>query len=380
MKRTPYPHLAAPGPVPVPERVRQAMSGALPHHRTPAFSDILAEVHDGLRWLYQTEHDVLVMTGSGSTGMEAAVVNFADPQGQLLCIGGGKFGERWGAIARGYGLDVVDQPVVWGEAADPGELAALLDANPGVTAVTLTAVETSTGVRHPLEALCDVVRAREGVLMLVDGITAVGAMDVPMDKLGVDVLITGSQKIYAVPPGLTFLGVSPRAWARQPSPGVPRYGLDMVRERDAQRRSQTAFSPAISLIMGAREALALLREEGREAMWARHRRNAAAVRAGVQALGLSLLAKVPCDSVTAVKVPEALDGLALLEQARALGVIFAGGQGDLKGRIFRIGHLGSHDRGDVIHALATLELTLHAQGWPLRFGAGVGAALAVFAA
>ncbi len=370
--------LVAPGPVPLPEAVRLAMAGQLIHHRTPAFEAIMREVGQGLGWLYQTQQDVLVLTGSGSTGMEAALVNFARSDAPVVCVGGGKFALRWAEVARAYGVEVVLLEVPWGQAASPEALGELLEAHPNTAAVTITANETSTGVHHPIEALCAVVRERSEALLLVDGITAVGVQDLGMDALGIDALVTGSQKVYAVPPGLAFVGVSERAWSRLGD--LPRYGLDLARERARQCDGQTAFSPAISLIFGLQAALRLLREEGLEALWGRHARCAQATRAGVAALGLELFSAAPCNAVTAVRVPDGLDGVALATRCLELGAVIAGGQSHLKGKILRIGHLGSHRRADVIHALSTLELALESMGHPVAFGKGVGAALARFSA
>ncbi len=371
-------HLLAPGPVPVPGEVQRAMSAPLVHHRTDAFREIARRVQSGLQWLYETRDWVLTLTGSGTVGMEAAVVNFADPTRTLLTIGGGKFGCRWTEIARAYGLDVVELEVEWGSPASPEALDALLDRYPSTSAVAFSACETSTGVLHPVEELCAVVRNRADVLLLVDGITSVGVSPLPMDAWGIDVLVSGSQKIFAVPPGLTCLGISARAWSLQPSPGLACYSLDLQRELQHQREAQTSFTPATSLWMGLAQSLALMQKEGREPMWSRHALHASAVRAAVKALGFGLVSKRPCNAVTAIKIPPAIDALELVANMRQRGTIIAGGQGPLRGKIVRIGHLGSLGQRDILAGLGDFELALQEQGWSAPLGAATSAALRVY--
>ncbi len=356
------------------------MAAPMPHHRTPDFAAIVAQVREDLRWLMQAEGEAVALTGTGTTGMEALVANFVDPGGLFVSVGGGKFAERWGQIARAYGVPSLELAVQWGRAAEPEALAALLDAHPEVKAVALTAVETSTGVVHPIEALCAVVRRRDDVVLLVDGITAVGVMPLPADRLGIDGLVVGSQKIFAVPPGLCAVAISPRAWRLQPSPGLPRFSLDLRREADKQATGQTAFSPAITLWMGMSAALEGLRGEGLEGLWARHALAGRAARAGGAALGLGCFAEVPCDAVTALLVPEGIDGQALVRAVRDRGVVISGGQDSLKGRIVRIGHLGSLTVEDVVMALGALGESLAQLGWGVDPRAGAAAASAIGAA
>lgn len=374
--------LLSPGPVQVPEQARLAMARALIHHRTPAFTAINREVQEGLSWIFQTEQPVLTLSTSGTGGFEAAMINFTRREDTIIAIGGGKFGERWGDVGRAYGMDVVDYPVEWGQAADPDVLADLLAEHPDCAMVTVSLSETSTGVLHPLERLVEVVRSHGNALLAVDGITAVGVHPVPMDELGVDVVVSGSQKAFSVPPGLAFVAAGERAWARADASNHPRYYLDLRREKKKQVGSgQTAFTPAITLIIALREVLRLMRDEGREAIWGRHALNARATRAGVEALGLELFAASPSNAVTAALVPEGIDAPEVARLVRDVyGVTMAGGQAQLKPRLVRVGHLGRVSRHDVIAGMSALELALRDAGLAPEPGAGVAAAQRIFAA
>lgn len=370
------PLLATPGPVPVPEGVTRAMSAPLLHHRTEAFTALLREVQAGLQALLCTEALPLVIPGSGSTGMEAALVSFASPGRPAVCVGGGKFGCRWAEIARAYGLETHTLEVAWGDAADPAALAALLRAVPEASVVTLTACETSTGVWHPVEALCAVAReVAPDALLLVDGITAVGVHPLPMDALGIDALVVGGQKIFALPPGLAVIAASDRALGRG---GLPRYTLDLHREHREQSQGKTAFTPPTALLMGLRASLEELTDIGLAALHQRHHLHAEATRAGLAALGLPLVAAAPCDAVTAFYPPAGIPARALQAALRAQGVVTAGGQGPLTGRIVRFGHLGSHGRPEILTALSSLELALSQLHHPITPGAALAAAQQVY--
>ncbi|WP_230467406.1 pyridoxal-phosphate-dependent aminotransferase family protein [Lujinxingia vulgaris] len=374
-------HLLAPGPTPVPEAARLVMARELIHHRGPEFKVIFEEVRARLQWIFETESDVLSLTCSGTGAFEAAMINFTRRDSTIVSIGGGKFGERWAEVARAYGMKVVEVPVTWGESVTPDALAAVLESTPEVAMVTVSASETSTGAWHPIEALAQVVRDHSEALFAVDGITAVGVQPIPMDAWGIDVLVSGSQKAFGVPPGLAFVAASERAWERYAQSDHPRYYFDLGRERDAQRRQQTAFTPAISVILALNEALKLMEEEGREALYARHERNARAARAGVEALGLQLFARSPANSVTAALVPESVSGKAVVRAMReSYGVTIAGGQGDYADRLVRIGHIGFFDGSDMLIAMSALERALADQGLDIPFGSGVAAVQGVLGA
>lgn len=372
--------LLAPGPTPVPEEARLAMAKSLIHHRGREFRELFKEVREGLAWLFETEQPVLTVTASGTGTFEAAMINFTRRQDTIVCIGGGKFGERWGDVGRAYGMNVVDVDVEWGEAVEPEQVKEVLEANPDCTMVTLTASETSSGVLHPFEEIAEVVHDHSSALFAVDGITAVGVHRVPMDATGIDILVAGSQKAFGIPPGLGFVAASERAWERAADSDHPRYYFDLLREKKRQVDNQTAFTPGITQIVAARVVLEMMAKEGRDALVERHRINADATRAGIEALGLELLASRPANSVTAVLTPESLPAGDLVRtMLDEHGAIIAGGQAHLKPRLFRIGHIGFFDRSDILNALSSLELTLSKLGQSVEPGQAVTAAQRVYA-
>ncbi|MFZ9887927.1 MAG: pyridoxal-phosphate-dependent aminotransferase family protein, partial [Myxococcota bacterium] len=341
--------LLSPGPTPVPETVLTAMANPMWHHRTPAFEKIFAECREGLRWLFQVDDDVLILSSSGTGGFEAAIQTYFSVGDNVNCDGGGKFGERWGQMARKLGLEAIDIPVEWGEAADPGKVEEALKAHPDAKGVVVVASETSTGVRHPYEAIGALVKDREDTLFLVDGITAVGVWDINPKRDHIDVLVSGSQKAFMLPPGLAFVASSEKAWRRASQAKGPRYYFDLNKEKKNQAQNQTAYTPAVSLIVGLQESLRLLREEGLEQIFARHARLARATRVGCEALGLSLFAKVPAESVTSVVSPSEIPPDAVYKGLRdRANITIAGGQDALKGKIFRVAHLGYYDDLDIM--------------------------------
>lgn len=367
--------LLAPGPTPVPARVRLAMAQPMFHHRTPQFSALFGAVRDSLKRLFQTQQDVLILASSGTGAMEAAVSNCFAPGDEVVVVNGGKFGERWTKLATPFGLKPIEVRVEWGRAVRADQIEQALDEHPAARGVFVQASETSTTAVHPIEPIAAMTRRRD-VLLVVDGITAVGVYDIPMDRWGVDVLLTGSQKALMLPPGLALIALSERAWSRVETTRQPRFYFDLARERTNQAKNTTAWTPAISLVIGLREALAMIEEEGLAQVFARHARLAAATRAGAAALGLRLLAPDnPSPAVTGVYVPERVDGSALFAYLRdKLRVVFAGGQDHLKGKIVRIAHLGYMDAFDTISAVAALEMALHHFGHAVELGRGVGAA------
>jgi aspartate aminotransferase-like enzyme len=370
--------LLAPGPTPVPERARLAMAKSLIHHRGPEFKELFAEVSEHLAWLFQTEQRVLTITASGTGTFEAALANFTSPGDTVISIGGGKFGERWGKMAAAFNMNVVQIDVEWGQAVDPDAVAEALETHPDCSMVTLTASETSTGVLHPFEDVAEVVSDSDA-LFAVDGITAVGVHDVPMDALGIDVLVAGSQKAFGLPPGIGFLAASDEAWRRQADTTHPKFYFDLERERNRQLGDQTAYTPGISQIVAALEVLRMMREETLEGIIGRHRIVADATRAAVTAMGLELLADRPVNSVTAVLAPEGVAGPDIVRVMRdEYDSIIAGGQAHLKPRLFRLGHIGFFERPDILMAISSLELTLRDLGYDVQPGTGMAAAQDVF--
>ena len=368
-------YLIAPGPTPVPPRVLLAMAQPIVHHRTPQFSKTFADARLALKKVFQTEQDVLMLAASGTGAMEGSVTNLFSPGDEVLVINGGKFGERWTKIATAYGLQVTELKVEWGRSARIEDVRRILDERPATRGVFMQASETSTGALHPTEEIARLTRQRD-TLLVVDGITAVGVFDVPMDRWGVDVLLTGSQKALMLPPGLAFVALGERAWQRTKEAKLPRFYFDFARERDNHDKDTTAWTPAISLITGLRESLAMILEEGLPHVFARHARMAAATRAAASALGLKLVAPdAPSPALTAMYVPPGVDGGKLVAYLRdRMGVTFMGGQDQLKGKIVRIGHLGYTGAFDIVTAIGALEMAMRHFGHDVVLGRGVGAA------
>lgn len=368
-------YLLAPGPTPVPPRVLQAMALPIVHHRAPVYKEIFAEVRDGLKYLFQTQEEVLVLASSGTGAMEGAIVNLFSPGDKVIAVRGGKFGERWSDLGKVYGLKVIDVDVEWGQAVEVAEIAAVLEREGDVKAVLMQASETSTGVKHPVKEIAELVRDREDTLIVVDAITGVGVFALPMDEWGLDVVVTGSQKALMLPPGLAFAALSAKAWKFTETSTLPRYYFDFAKERKNALKGQNAYTPAVSLIIGLKEVLAMIKEEGLDAVFARHARLADATRAGVQALGLELFAPAsPSNAVTAVKAPAGVDGQDIVKVLRGKGVTIAGGQDHVKGKIFRLAHLGYAADFDVLTGLAALEMALSELGYDLAGRSGVRAA------
>ncbi len=375
-------YLLTPGPTPLPPEVVRSQAQPIVHHRTEEFKQLFLGIHQDLKYVFQTRQEVLILASSGTGAMEASVVNLHSPGDEVLTINGGKFGARWGQMAQTYGLKVTTLEVEWGQAVDPALVAQALEENPNIKTVFATFSETSTGVLTDVETLAKITSRRPQVLLVVDAITASGVLPLPMDEWGVDVVVSGSQKAFMLPPGLGFIALSEKAWQRTESATLPRYYFDLVKERKSQSKGQTAYTPAISLIIGLKEVLELLKKEGLEQVFARHQRLARATRAAVTALGLELLAPdSPSPALTAVKAPPDMDAGKIVKRlSQKYGVTIAGGQDHLKGRIFRISHLGYVNNFDVIIAISALEMVLKELGYPLVLGSGVGAAQEVLLA
>ena len=371
--------IMAPGPVSVAPEVLLKMAEPMMHHRSPQFSAILTEVRENLKYLYQTDNDVLIFASSGTGGMEASVTNLLSRGDKAVVVRGGKFGERWAEICEAYGVVPINIDVEWGEAVDPAEVQRVLDANPDAKAVFVQAHETSTGVKHPVQELGEMLKGRDAILV-VDAISAVGVYDLKTDEWGLDVVVTGSQKSLYLPPGLAMVSVSEKAWRMAESSNLPKYYFNFLKERKAIAKETTAYTPAVSLIIGLREVLAAIREQGLEALFAHHRRLSDATKAGVEAMGLRLFSKAPSEAITVIEAPDGVNGQDVVKILREeYGITIAGGQAQLKGRIFRISHMGHLSDWDMIVALAAVERALGALGHAVEPGAGVAAAQRVFA-
>lgn len=373
-------YLLSPGPTAVPERVLLRMAAPMIHHRTPQFSAIFAETKRMLEGVFRTRHDALMLASSGTGAMEAAVSNLFSPGDTVIYVNGGKFGERWGKIAARFGLKPVEIKVNWGEPVAPAAVEEALAAHPEAKGVLVQASETSTTTEHPVRDIAKLTSARPDCVTVVDAITALGVIDMPMDDWGLDVVVSGSQKAFMLPPGLAFIALSDKAWALAEKSRCSKFYFDLASERKNQQagKDTTAWTPAVTLVNGLHEVLHMMQEEGMEKLFARHALLAKAARAGVEALGLRLLSSAPATSATGVYLPEEVDGGAVVKYLRdVMGVTFAGGQDQLKGKVLRIAHLGYYDVFDIVTAISAIEIALSRFGHRVDFGAGVGAAEAV---
>jgi aspartate aminotransferase-like enzyme len=360
-------NLRIPGPTPCPEAVLAAMSKQMVDHRGPEFKDVLLRVTDRLKTFFQTKNDVISLTAAGTGGLEAAIVNFLSPGDRVLAVSIGVFGDRFAKIAETYGAQVTRLRFEDGTPADPDRIAAALADDPSIRAVTVTHNETSTGVTNDIAAIAKVVKDANK-LILVDAVSSLTAIDLPVDALDLDVVVSGSQKGWMVPPGLSFISVSPRGWEANAKATMPRFYLDVRDAKKSLDKGQTPWTPAVSIFYALDVALDLMLAEGMQNIFERHRRIAQRTRDGVRELGLKLLVKderYASQSVTAVWAPEGVEVKALRSALRERNVVVAGGQGALDGKIFRIGHLGYVTDADIEETLAALRDALPTVGYQL---------------
>jgi len=367
-------YLMTPGPTTVPPEILLDMAHPIFHHRTPRFKKLFGEVNEGLKQVLRTQNPVLTFASSGTGAMEAAMVNTLSPGDKVLAINGGKFGERYLDISKAYGFNVIDMQVTWGQAVDVAKVAQVLKENPDIKAVCSTLCETSTGVVNDIKALGAVVSKTDAIL-ITDAISGLGADDIRTDEWEVDMVIGGSQKGLMLPPGLAFLSVSKKAEKLLETSKTPKFYFNVKKALKTLAESDTPWTPAVSLIVGLKRSLAMLLEEGMDNVVARHAKLANATRLGVKGLGLELYAPTcPSNTLTAVKVPDGVDGALFVKKVRDdKGVTIAGGQGDAKGKIFRISHLGYTDHFDVLIAISATEMVLKELGYKFDSGAGVKA-------
>lgn len=373
-------YMFTPGPTMVPPEVLLEEASPMMHHRTAEFSEILEEVVDGLQKLLGTREEVYTIAGSGTAAMEAAVANVCSPGDKAICSTGGKFGTRWAEICEAYGCDVVTIEVEWGKSLSPDQVKAALDEHPDARAVYITHSETSTGALTDVEAIAAITRETD-TLLGVDSITGAGVHPFKMDEWGVDIVSVGSQKGCMIAPGLGFIAVSDRTWDAIEQCTSPRYYLDLRAMRKKwEKGTTTPFTAAVSLTRALQKALEMMFEEGLENVYERHARLAEATRAAVKAMGLEVLSENPANCVTAVVGPEGIDTGDLTDKMRdEYGVTIAGGQAHLKGKIFRIGHMGYVSEEDLLVVIGCLERALKDLGHDFEFGAGVAAAQEVLA-
>ena len=372
-------YLLTPGPTPLPPEVCESMSRPIIHHRTPQFQAVLKEASEGLKYVFQTANDVFILASSGTGAMEAAVANLLSYGDTALVVEGGKFGERWTELCKAYGVNAEVVKVEWGKQVDAREIEKRLKKNPKIKAVFTTLCETSTGAVNDIKKIGETLKDTYAVLV-VDAISGLGAIDLKSDAWNCDVVVSGSQKGLMLPPGLGFISISPKAWKLVEESKSPRYYFDLRAAKKALDKTDTAFTPAITLIIALCVALKLIKEDGLEKIFARHHLMAEATRQAGLALGLELFAPTAAsDVVTAIKVPASVDGEKLVKLMRdTYGVTIAGGQAELKGKVIRISHMGYVGEFDVIAGISCLEKALSKSGYKFNLGAGVKAAEEVF--
>jgi serine---pyruvate transaminase len=373
-------YLFTPGPTPVPHEVLEAMSRPIIHHRSSDFREILERCLVRLHEVYRTTSDVLVYTSSGTGGMESAVSNLTRPGDRVVVVSAGFFGERWVGMAENFGCEVEEIAYEWGEAPSPDDLAGRLRELGGAKVVFVTHSETSTGVVADVQALAGVAK-EAGALVVVDAVSSLGAVPLETDAWGLDSVISGSQKALMTPPGLATVSVSSDAWSAVEKGAASRYYFDWEQTKQRQDQFDPAFTPAVSIVAGLDVALGILLEEGLEQAFERHTRLGRACREGIKAMGLELFS--PDDDrsavVTAINAPEGMDSGELVQTLRnRLGIVLAPGQGPLKGRVFRIGHIGYYDIFDITTALAGVELVLSEAGADIERGVAVTRAMEAF--
>lgn len=371
--------LFTPGPTPVPEPVMLRMAQPMIHHRNPEFMEILTRVHEDLKYLFQTKQPVLVLTCSGTGGVEATMVSMFSPGDKLIAVNGGKFGERWVDMARKYTGNCVELKVEWGTSIQPEEIIAALKQHPDAKGVYFTHSETSTGTATDVRAMAKAIREHSDALICVDGITAVGAHELRFDEWGLDVCVTGSQKGLMMPPGLALVALSERAIKAIETAKLPSYYLSLKKALKSYHNNDTPFTPAVSLIVGLDASLQMIKAEGIEQVWKRHQRLSAACRTGCEALGMRLFSNSPSFAVTPVWLPEGVEwktfnNILKLEN----GITVAAGQDAFAGKIFRISHLGFYDELDMLTVIGALEMTLKKINYPFEVGSGVSAVMKAF--
>lgn len=372
--------LMTPGPTQIPPDICAALGKPIIHHRTPQFQGNIKEVVEGLQYVLQTKNDVYLLCSSGTGAMEAAVCNLVSAGDKAITVEGGKFGERWTELCKVYGVETDVVEVEWGTAVNPANIKAILDAKPDVKAVFITLCETSTGAVTDVKAVAEVVK-NHGAVLVVDGVSGVGVTDLKMDEWGVDVVVSGSHKGFMLPPGLAFIAVSTAAQKLIEESKNPRYYFDLRKSKKAFAETDTPFTPAIGIVVAMVDSLKKIREEGIENTFARFARLAEGTRAAAKALGLKLLVKegYSANVLTSIILPESINGGKLVKTMRdTYGIVPAGGQGHLKGKIVRIAHMGCVDEFDIIATISCFEKVLQEMGYDFELGSGVAAAQEVF--
>ncbi|MFH1478961.1 MAG: alanine--glyoxylate aminotransferase family protein [Candidatus Omnitrophota bacterium] len=365
-------YLLTPGPTPVPPVALEAMARPIIQHRTSQFQDILKEAEENLQYVFQTKEKVFILASSGTGAMEAAVSNVLSSGDKALVVRAGKFGERWGEICSAYKIDFVAIDVEWGRSVDPEDIKKILDKDSKIKAVYVTLCETSTGVTTDIKAIANITKDRD-VIIVVDAISALGAVPLKTDEWGIDIVVAGSQKGLMIPPGLAFISMSQKALKRLGTSDLPKFYFDLKAYKKSIDKCDTPYTPCVNLIIGLNETLKLIKKEGIDNVIAGHQKNSLAVRNAMKALGLELFSPdFYSDAVTSVKVPDGIDGGKIVKTMRdKYGVAIAGGQGSLKGKIFRIATMGYITKSDLEVGITTLEIVLAELGYKFEKGVGV---------
>jgi len=368
-------HLFTPGPTPVPPRTLLAMASPIIHHRSPEFSQILAEVKEGLKYVFQTNNDVLLFASTGTGAMEGAVANALSPGEKALVVRGGKFGERWAEICKAYGIETINLDIEWGRCVKVEKILEYLIKYNDIKAVFIQAHETSTGVKFPLKEIGEALKDRD-VILVVDAISALGAIELLVDDWHLDIVVGASQKALMLPPGLSFVSISKKGWKWVERSKLPKYYFDFKKEADALKRNQPAYTSAVSLVIGLLENLRYIRKRGLKNIIEHHKRLSEATKSAIKAMGLNLFTKEGLsEAITVVEVPPGIDGKEIVRLLKEeYGIMIAGGQGRLKGKVFRISHMGYVDENDIIVVISALEAVLNKLGYHVKKGVGIKAA------
>ncbi len=355
-------YLMTPGPTPIPEEILKAMAEPIIHHRTPQYREMITKVNADLKKIFKTNNNVLTFASSGTGAMEAGVVNTLSKGDTAIFVNGGKFGERFGEICASYGVKSVAVDVEWGNRPEPDQIEKALKENPGARAVFMQLCETSTATVYDVRSIGEVT-AKSDAVLVVDAISGLGADDLEMDAWGVDIVIGGSQKGFMIPPGLSFCGISDKAWRAIKSSTLPKFYFDFNKYNKVVEKGDSPFTPGITLAIGLGKAMDMILKEGVDNFINRHKSDAEFVRSEIRKMKLEIFSKFPSDAVTAVNVPDRVDGGQLIKALKAKDVTFAGGQGHLKGKIFRLAHMGGIGRKDIEFALEKLKEALKDLGY-----------------
>jgi aspartate aminotransferase-like enzyme len=364
--------LFTPGPTSIPEEVLLEMAKPIMHHRTEEFLSIAKEVFEGLKYLFQTKNDVLIMASSGTGAMEASIVNLFSKGEKIIVVNGGKFGERFVEIGKAYGLNVVDVKVEWGKTLKKEELEKIIEENKDAKGVFVNLCETSTATHFDVKGYGEIVSKFEDIILVVDAISSLGAVPCYMDEWKIDCLITGSQKAFMLPPGLSFISLSEKAWNKTKNSDLPKYYFDLKKYRKTLEKFDFPFTIPVSLIVGLKKSIEIIKGYTLEKIWEEHKKRAEATRRAIISMGLSLLSSSPSDALTAILLPDGIDGDQIIKFIRKnYGISIAGGQDKLKGKIVRISHLGWQDEFDVLTAITALGIGLEKFGYKVDIGKGI---------